>query len=313
MSDYCISLFGRFLVKKDDLILAGLEGAKVQELFCYLLLYRNRPHHREHLANVLWPEYAPAPSKKYLRKTLWQLQSCLTTPDENPNSPLIVADDDWLQFDLHAACQIDVAVFERAFANVGDVPGAQLNTAQAEIVDEMIGLYRGDLLEGWYQDWCLFERERFLHMYLKLCDKLMRYCTVNAAYEAGIAYGANILRYDRARERTHRQLMRLHYFSGNRTGALRQYERCRQALQEELGVEPAQLTQDLYQQICADALPPDVARPLSSLNSSPPADAESLAQVLQNLKQMQRNLTHLQQNLNQEISHLESRINPPSS
>ena len=207
-------------------------------------------------------------------------------------------------------------LFEQAFANVGDVPGVQLNTAQAEVVGQMVGLYRGDLLEGWYQDWCVFERERFLHMYLKLCDKLMRYCTVNAIYEAGIAYGADILRYDLARERTHRQLMRLHYFSGNRTGALRQYERCRQALQEELGVAPAQLTQDLYQQICADALPPDVARPPVNWNASlkengRSLDNESLVHVLQKLKQMQSNLTHIQQDLNREIIQLESRLNPP--
>lgn len=311
MSDYCISLFGRFLVKKDDLILAGFEGAKVQELFCYLLLYHDRPHHREHLATVLWPEQAAAPSKKYLRKTLWQLQSNLISPDEQQERPFLAADNEWIQLNIPAECQVDAVLFEQAFAKVGDIPGVQLNSAQAEIVEQMAALYQGDLLEGWYQEWCLFERERFLHMYLKLCDKLMRYCTANAAYEAGIAYGANILRYDRARERTHRQLMRLHYLSGNRTGALRQYQRCRQALQEELGVAPARLTQDLYQQICADALPPDVARPFSPLKSSPPADAESWAQVLQNLKQMQGNLAHLQQNLSQEIIQLESRLNPP--
>ena len=58
----------------------------------------------------------------------------------------------------------------------------------------------------------------------------------------------------RACERAHRRLMRLHYLSGDRTGALRQYAQCVSALDEELGVKPAQRTQVLYDQIRADCL-----------------------------------------------------------
>jgi DNA-binding SARP family transcriptional activator len=44
--------------------------------------------------------------------------------------------------------------------------------------------------------------------------------------------------------------MRLHQLAGNRTGALRQFERCRTALDEELGVGPGRLTRSLYEEIC---------------------------------------------------------------
>ena len=37
-------------------------------------------------------------------------------------------------------------------------------------------VYRGDLLEGCYQDWCLFERERLQNAYLAMLDKLMVRC-----------------------------------------------------------------------------------------------------------------------------------------
>ena len=55
-------------------------------------------------------------------------------------------------------------------------------------------------------------------------------------YEAGQNYGSIILGFDRARESTHRHLMQLYYLAGDRTGALRQYERCARALDAELGV-----------------------------------------------------------------------------
>jgi DNA-binding SARP family transcriptional activator len=48
--------------------------------------------------------------------------------------------------------------------------------------------------------------------------------------------------------------MRMAYLAGDRTGALRQYERCVQALQEELGVRPGRRTEELYRMVREDAL-----------------------------------------------------------
>ena len=82
-----------------------------------------------------------------------------------------------------------------------------------------------------------------------ILDKLLVYCMSHEEFEAGQRYGGLILRYDRARERTHQLLMRLHYLAGDRTGALRQYERCVVALREELGVRPDRRTVALYEEI----------------------------------------------------------------
>ena len=313
MSDYCISLFGKFQVEKDNLVLKGFEAAKMQELFCYLLLHQNQPHHREHLANVLWPEQSAPSSKKYLRKALWQLQGCLSQQCENSSEPYIIAEDEWIQLNLSPSFHVDTLIFERACEKVREISGSHFSDEQADLISHTVKLYRGDLLQGWYQDWCLFKREHFLQMYLNLCDKLIRYCTASGTYESGIAYGNSILTHDRAREHTHRQLMRLHYLSGNRTEAIRQFKRCVQALHDELGVEPARLTETLYQQICADIMPTEA--PVSiSLNGSLSGkdETESLAHALQKLKNVQGDLTHMQQDLQQEIVQIESKLNPPS-
>lgn len=74
----------------------------------------------------------------------------------------------------------------------------------------------------------------------------MAHCQAHGEYEMGLFHGAQILAYDRARERTHRRLMYLHYLAGDRAAALRQYERCVAALEEELCVSPDQGTCNLY-------------------------------------------------------------------
>jgi hypothetical protein len=82
-----------------------------------------------------------------------------------------------------------------------------------------------------------------------MLDKLLCYSAEHHEYEAGQSYGEMILRHDPAQERAHRQLMSLFYAAGDRTAALRQYDRCVAALKQELGVPPERRTTNLYERI----------------------------------------------------------------
>jgi DNA-binding SARP family transcriptional activator len=245
MSNMRISLFGRLRIQSGDELALQLEPRRAEELLCYLLLYRDRLHEREKLATLFWPDTPPGYAKRYLRQPLWQLQSVLNhTPKSAAH--LLYTTYEQVGINQQADYWLDVAFFERAFAAVEDMLGKTFCDEQAEQVRAAVQLYQGDLLEGWYQDWCIYERERFQSMYRALLDKLLNYSEVHGEYEAGVAYGAQILRYDRAREQTHRQLMRLHYLAGDRSAAIHQYENCVAALHDELDVTPAKSTITLY-------------------------------------------------------------------
>jgi DNA-binding SARP family transcriptional activator len=208
---------------------------------------------------------------------------------------------EWVQLNPEADFWLDVMVLEQAFAGVQGVPGNALDEQGAQALQRAVALYRGDLLEGWYQDWCLYERERLQHMYLAMLDKLMGYCEARRQYEAGLAYGTQMLRYVRARERTHRRLMRLHYLNQDRTAALRQFERCVAALREELDVEPAQRTIALCQQIRSDRPGRGSQRPPASgtaLESAAP-------RVLGYLQRLHGVLAEVQGQVEQEIETVE--------
>jgi DNA-binding SARP family transcriptional activator len=78
-----VRLFGQLSVQRDGRVLDALEAGKAQELFCYLLLHRERLCPREVLAEVLWSDSTGERSKKYLRQALWQLHAALD-PNEEP-------------------------------------------------------------------------------------------------------------------------------------------------------------------------------------------------------------------------------------
>ena len=249
-----ISLFGELRVRLADGGDVSLTGRKVQELLCYLVLYRDRPHPREALACMLWGESQAAQSRKYLRHALWQLQADIGGQAGCPGERVLLLNSDWVQLNPEVDLWVDVVVLERAFTSVRGVSGSQLDAQTAQALQEAVQLYVGDLLEGWYQDWCLFERERLQNVYLAALDKLIEYCEATRAYEAGLEYADRVLRCDVARERTHRHMMLLYYLVGDRTAALRQYQRCAEILERELGVKPTRSTVALWEQIRQDRL-----------------------------------------------------------
>jgi DNA-binding SARP family transcriptional activator len=298
MGSLSISLFGKLCVRRDGREIQGIDACKAQELLSYLLIHRDRPHSREALAGLLWGDTSTEKSRKYLRQALWQLQTAL---DDEAGGALTV-EHDWVQLNSQAGVWLDVATFEQAFTAVQGSGGGDISEHATGLLQEAVRLYRADLLEGWYQDWCLYERERLQNIYLLILDKLMAHCEARHKFELGLLYGSLILRHDRAHERTHRQMMSLQYHSGDRTAALRQYERCAAALQEELGVKPDGRTSALYQQIRDGNV--------QEARSAPAAEAApaSLAELLGQLRQIQTLLADVQQRVHKDIKDVEFAI-----
>ena len=310
MSRLSVRLFGRLSVRRDDQVVCALNPSKVQELFCYLLLHRDRPHPREALASLLWGDTSTSQSKKYLRQSLWQLQAALTMHHAPPDHRLLRVEAEWVQLNSTSELQLDVALFEAAFNAVRHVPIHDLDPARVQSLSRAADQYHGDLLEGWYQDWCVYERERLQNMYLAMLDKLMGYSELHHEYETAITHGTRILRYERARECTYQRLMRLYYLAGDRAAALRQYERCVAALESELGVQPAEGTIALYEDIRSGRLGSALA---SDVGSNPTNG--SLVDVLSRLKKLEAALTDLSQQVRENIGHvgglLASQRRPP--
>jgi DNA-binding SARP family transcriptional activator len=303
MSKVRFQLFGKFSVERDSQILKGFANNKEQELLSYLLIHRDRSHPRETLASVLWGETSTEKSKKYLRQALWHMQAALEVR-ESTAPHLLAVEHNWVQLNLQSDIWVDVAIFEQAFTSTQGLSGSQLDAEGAALLKEAVDLYKGELLDGWYQDWCLFERERLQNMYLCMLDKLMSYSEAHSEYEAGQRYGSAILRYDRAHERTYRQLMHLQHMAGDRTGALRQYRRCVAALDDELGVKPDRRTTALYEHIRNDQSIEDEQVDVSSGFVQP----VSLSEVLGRLKRLQSVLAAVQKRIQRDVKAVEQTL-----
>ena len=296
-------MFGDLHMQFDDVECQWTKPCKMQEVFCYLLTHRMLHHQREHLAETLWCDSPASTAKKNLRQTLWQLQSYFAAQLQNPQLQLLEAGSESVAFHPEIELWTDVMVFEQS----GKIAqgATEIDESIAQQLRQAVQLYQGDLLEGWYQDWCLYERERLQHLYFKMLEKLIVYCERHQQYEEGMSYAEIMLHYDPAGERAHQQLMRLKYLSGDRTGALRQYECCIKALRDELGVTPSLLTQNLYEQIRSaqeTLLTPSATKIMPKINDT---QVHSPSELLAHLRTFQSTINELQQQAQQWIQIVE--------
>jgi len=243
-----IKLFGIGQAHFNEQPLTDFPNQQPCLLLCYLLINNRYPHHREHLSTILGADTSTRKARKRLRNVLWRLRKTFQSVGISVDDYLLVAEDT-ISFVNSSDYWLDIEIFETKTECCQDLSGRELTPEQATQLEEAVNLYSGDLLESTYEDWLLYDRERFRIAHLNALNKLMVYHGLNGNYEHGLAYGENILARDSTREKVHRQMMWLYYLSGNRNAALTQYKRCCQTLMDELGVHPMGETKYMHELI----------------------------------------------------------------
>jgi DNA-binding SARP family transcriptional activator len=216
----------------------AIPAAKTRALLAYLALHAGRPQSRDALAALLWGARGDQRAGQSLRQALFRLRQALAAAH---NRGLIVRRRTVTL--ERAAVDVDVGRFERLVRCQGH-----------EALETAAALYRGPLLEGLsidepaFDDWFRPERERLQELAREALTRLLRHHTRRSAADAG-SIASRLLALDPLREDVHRTLMRLYARQGRRDAALRQYQTCVELLRRELGVEPEQETQRLYQEV----------------------------------------------------------------
>jgi DNA-binding SARP family transcriptional activator len=286
-----VQLFGKGEASYNGRPLAGFPDNQCHRLLCYLLLNRERPHPRERLAALFWSEFPTSTSRTYLRNCLWRLRKALSDAGAGMDDH-VRASDDSISFHRSGPYWLDVEDFEQATAACRDATGDQLTSEEARGLEDAAGLYAGDLLDGTYDDWCLYDRERLRLLHGSVLGKLLVYHEHAGTYEQGLDFGMKILSRDPTREQVHRQVMRLYWLLGNPREALAQYRLCVQLLREEMGVEPVPKTTALYEQMLHNQFDPAL-RPAPYHKGQPrrpardPAERPGGEQLLERLNRLE--------------------------
>jgi DNA-binding SARP family transcriptional activator len=219
-----VRLLGPFELRADATPVV-LASTRAQSLLAYLALRHGAPQRRDRVAFLLWPESTGQQARTNLRHVLHTLRGAIPHADRHLRATAQT-------LALHDV-STDVQAFDAALADKDDAAAANL--------------YRGDLLDGWYDDWVAAEREEYRRRMMAALDRLVPMREAAGDLGAATRYAERARALDRLAEAPYRMLIRLHDAQGDRARAVRIYHECVAMLEDELGVGPSAETRALYE------------------------------------------------------------------
>lgn len=229
-------------------------------LWLFLLLHRDLPLRREHVAFSLWPDLPAEVARARLRGHVHWLERHL--PPRPGGLEWVVRDRTAMRWDPLAPTWLDVDMFEAELRRARLLQDADDPTGAARAIDAAVAVYRGDLAPDIYAEWLEPHRQRLRAAFVDALHRAAELAAAAGRLDDAIAAAGRALAADPLSEERHRLAMALHARAGDRAAALRQLQACRDVLWSELGVEPAPETLTLGATIRDGAIDPDkAARP----------------------------------------------------
>jgi DNA-binding SARP family transcriptional activator/tetratricopeptide (TPR) repeat protein len=260
-----IQVLGPFQVKLSEEPVTNFATDKVRALLVYLAMSPDRPHRREALAGLLWPEFPERSARSNLRNALANLRHVIR--DDAASPPFLHSTRQTIQFNGQSDYWLDADAFEDLLA---------LLPAMSVQLEQAVSLVRGLFLEGFtladaapFEEWLLLRREHFGRRVVEALDRLAAIHEGHGAFELALAHARRRVELEPWQEDGQQQLMRLLIRSSLHAEALAHYEAHRRGLAEELSVEPAVETTRLYEQIRNGEL--EVVAPAQIRDPQPPS------------------------------------------
>src|SRR5579884_1048047 len=239
-----IRLLGDFSLIYADQQVTSLHTIRLQSLLAYLVLHRNAPQQRQHLAFLFWPDTTEAQARNNLRQLLHQLRQAFPAVTH-----FLSADTHMLHWHALSTFSLDVAEFEQALALAEQATRRDDQHALQAALEQADNLYRGELLPGCYDEWILPERERLRLRHRQALEQLLHLFETRGDTLMAISYARRLLTLDPLSEDLYRRLMRLFALNNDRASALHVYHTCVSTLQREMGVDPDLATRAIYEQL----------------------------------------------------------------
>ena len=220
-----------------------------------LLAIDGREYSRERLAALLWPEADNNKARASLRRTLSVTATAVGGGLKVTRTAVALEP---------SRVRVDVTEFETLCARGG-----------ADSLNRAVRLYRDDFLTGFalrgcpeFDDWQSATADRLRQDLAGALEQLVAACVAGGDLARAVQHARRWLSLDPLHEPAHQALIRLQAWTGQRSGALRQYRTLVGVLDSELAVRPLPETTRLYDDVRAGRLaPPAIA-------TAPPAPTQ---------------------------------------
>jgi two-component SAPR family response regulator len=221
---------------------------RARDILCFIA---SRPHRRaskDTIIDTFWEEADFDAVEKNFHPTISHVRKALNSNQPLKQNFLLYRDGDYL-LNPDFSYRIDIEEFDRLVAAGETARRARDQESFVQSYEQAIKLYRGDFMQGSYDEWAEEQRAYYREQYLRLLETLAAAAQKSEEWSRSLGLAQKILKDDPFREDVHCMMMRAHAALGNRVAVREQYETVKRLLRKELGVEPAAETQRIFREL----------------------------------------------------------------
>lgn len=242
-------MLGVFQVAGADRRIWAALGPAGRGLASFLFTYPCRPHRRERLADLFWPDLDPERARRALNSAIWRVRQLLADEVKlSCREALHTAGAETI-LDPPQSLDIDVAALQEAAGALVGQAGALDEPAMLNRIASVLHRYGGPFLDGDDGAWILEERERLHSLFLQTATRVVRHLGLAGRYDDAIGLARRALLCEPYREELVRYLMALLALAERRYEAIRYFQNWSTALRTELDIAPLPATRRLLDEI----------------------------------------------------------------
>ena len=228
-----VSVNGRLIPMSD------WKTKSVRDLFFYFL-FRQDAVTKEQIGGELWPEIMdPQALKARFKDEIYRLRRAV-------GKNVIVFDEIYYRFNRTLDYEYDVEAFESYLTRARKTKDL---SKRIDWFQKAVDLVHGPYLSEVDALWVVDERVRLGQMYISALEELAHLYLDSNQLERCLSICQLALLQDRYNEVIYQVEMRAFAALGDRASIVRQYQACKAALEEGLGLLPSQETENIYREL----------------------------------------------------------------
>jgi ATP/maltotriose-dependent transcriptional regulator MalT/DNA-binding SARP family transcriptional activator len=251
VTDLTINVLGPVEILRDPkrpLAADAWTTKRARDILCFIATRRHRRASKDTIIDTFWGEADFDVVEKNFHPTVSHIRKALNSNQSLKQNFLLYRDGDYL-LNPEFSYRIDTEEFDRLVTEGEAARRSRDFERCIESYERAVALYRGDFMQGSYDDWVEEQRSYYREQHLRMLESLAAVAQKMQEWQRSLNLAQQILHEDPFREDIHCMIMRAHAAMGNRVAVKEQYENLSRLLRKELGVDPAADTKKVYQEL----------------------------------------------------------------
>ena len=251
LTDLTIKVLGPVEIFRDPSKLFAADAwttRRSRDIFCYIATRKNHRVPKDVLIEAFWGDEDLAAVEKNFHPTISHIRKALNSRQDIKQN-FIVFRDGAYQLNPEYTYSIDSNDFLEFIASAENSKRQKDAAGLRSALESAYQVYRGEFMEGCYDDWAEEQRIHFQEQFVRVLNGLAKLSVSESRWNDALKYANETLQLDPYREDLHRLVMKVLAAQSKMPALKKHYESMSTLLKDELGVEPSADTRKLFQEL----------------------------------------------------------------